>query len=172
MEVIPTRRETCVVLTDSLSVIRWQFSMTWSLADIHLSRLTDAQCRWLPDESSWTVHLQDDGRWLADWTEPEPASPAPPSIAWLTWHMTWWWAGALRAVRGESRIAPTSAVWAGDAEVAAREIRDLAKQWIDLLDHLGRGAGRTDLAEAFAHRAARQLFLPVRCCRGGHPPLR
>ncbi|MFC8732658.1 DinB family protein [Luteimicrobium sp. NPDC057192] len=124
------------MLSDSLSVVRWQFSMTWALADFHLSRLTDAVCLWLPAESSWTVHLKDDGRWLADWAEPEPESPAAPSIAWLTWHVMWWWSGALQAAKGQPRLAPTDVTWAGSADAAVRNLRNLAAQWDELLDRL------------------------------------
>lgn len=84
--------------SNHLQTIRWQFDLTWRLADVHLPLLTDAACLWEPAPGSWTVRQSTDGKWRADWAESEP-NPAPPAtIGWLTWHVVWWWSGVVAAV--------------------------------------------------------------------------
>lgn len=123
--------------TDVVSVARWQFWMTWKLArEAHLPRLTTEMCLWLPHSDSWTVHLGADGRWLPDWSEPEPVDPPPPSIAWLTWHVSWWWSAALAVVRGEQPSPRTAVSWPGTAAATVSNLHDLAAAWTEATANL------------------------------------
>lgn len=125
------------MLTDSLSIARWQFGMAWRLADeFHLPRLTDAMCLWRPHPESWTVHRAPDGRWLPDWSDEDPLEPAPPSIAWLTWHLIWWWSDALTVLRGGQPAERREVSWPGSAASAGIEIRRIASEWCDAIDQL------------------------------------
>lgn len=120
--------------TDRLSLLKWQFSVAWRLTDLHLTRLTDAACLWKPSEDSWTVRMDDKGAWRADWTGEDPESPAPPTIAWLSWHVIWWWSGTLAAVAGDTPQEARSVAWPGDAHGAQSGIRSLSQSWSRLLD--------------------------------------
>jgi hypothetical protein len=116
--------------TDSLAIARWQFRLAWGLADeVHLRRLTDDACLWLPHPDSWTVRDDDTGRWVADWVEPEPMNAPPPSIAWLTWHMLWWWSGALSTVSGGDPGRRDEVYWPGTTRETVTQLRDLASRW-------------------------------------------
>jgi hypothetical protein len=129
------------VNTDSLSIARWQFRMAWGLADNHyLDRLTDQTCLGLPDPDSWTVRATADGRWVADWTEPEPADPRPPSVGWLTWHILWWWCDALAVVRGDRPGLRADVFWPGTAKGVVTELRRLASEWDAATQNLDRQA--------------------------------
>lgn len=100
------------------------------LADNHyLDRLTDGTCLWLPHPDSWTVRATADGRWVADWAEPEPVDPRPPSVGWLTWHILWWWSDALAVVRGDRPGLRTDVFWPGTAQGVVTELRRLASEW-------------------------------------------
>jgi hypothetical protein len=88
--------------TDALAVARWQFGVAWGLTQVHLARLNDEACLWLPSPQSWTVRAGSEGLWHADWTGSDPDSPAPPSIGWLTRYVIWWWSGTLSAIRGDT----------------------------------------------------------------------
>lgn len=123
--------------TDSLALVRWQFRMTWSLADdVHLPRVTDELCRWQPRPTSWTVREAADGRWLADWADEDPVDPPPPSIGWLTWHVLWWWSDALSVVRGGAPAKRADVTWPGSAAATVAELRRLAREWRDAIAEL------------------------------------
>lgn len=115
---------------DRLAIARWQFDLAWGLADrVHLPRLTDDICLWLPHADSWTVRQTSRGRWEADWTEPEPTDAPPPSIGWLTWHLLWWLSDALSVIGGGNPGMRTDVYWPGSADGVVTDLRQLAKQW-------------------------------------------
>lgn len=79
-----------------------------------------------PTELHWTVHPGDDLRWHPDWANTEPNPIPVPTIAWLTWQMTWWWSTALDDLAA-----------LGTGAAAVDEIRSLAAQWRDAVAELG-----------------------------------
>jgi hypothetical protein len=78
------------VAADSEFLIR-QFEMAWKLTTFHLAGLTTEECLWLPARKGLHVHHVPDGAWRADWPDHEGYDLGPPSIAWLTWHLGFWW---------------------------------------------------------------------------------
>ena len=86
-------------------------------------------CLWQPHPESWTVHPAPNGRWLPDWADEDPVEPPPPSIAWLTWHVIWWWSEALAVLRGSQPAQRTDVFWPGTADAAVAEIRRIAQEW-------------------------------------------
>mgnify|MGYP002623320084 CR=1 FL=1 len=110
-----------------LDTLRWQFDLTWRLAQHYLPELTDDACLWAPAPDAWTVRKDSEGRWRADWAAAEP-DPAPPTtIGWLTWHVIWWWSGAAAALVGNAPPARDDAPWPGDAASAVARIGVLAE---------------------------------------------
>lgn len=106
-----------------LDTVRWQFRVGWSLAtDIHLPRLTDELCLWMPHPTASTVRRRDDGTWIADWTEPEPGQSWHSTVAWLTWHLQWWLTSALAEVRHESVPDHEAIRWPGSADGTRTEL--------------------------------------------------
>ncbi|NWG52905.1 MAG: DinB family protein [Hydrogenophilaceae bacterium] len=119
-----------------LPILRRQFELTWRLAVEHLPALTDAMCLWRPAPGAWTVRQGDDGAWRPDWADAEP-SPAPPvTIAWLTWHMDWWWSGLISAVRNEPQRPRECVHWPGSAALVIARLDALAADWKRELDRL------------------------------------
>jgi DinB superfamily len=128
------------VLRPELELIRWQFDLTWSLLDLHLSGLTEQQTLWEPAPGAWTVRRQPDGRWLPDWVEPEPEPPPSSSIGWVTWHVLWWWGETVAHLTGEPVPAREDVTWPGSAAAATAAIRALGDRWVALLPTLDLGA--------------------------------
>jgi hypothetical protein len=62
-----------------LAVLQRQLAMTWTLGELLLDGLSDADCFWEPVPGSWMVRLTADGTWRPDWEEPEP-DPAPAAV--------------------------------------------------------------------------------------------
>lgn len=122
-----------------LETLRWQFGLTWRLAEVHLPALTDEACFWEPAPGAWTVRQSADGGWRPDWEVPEP-DPAPPvTIGWLTWHLIWWWSALLAAIRNEPTIPRDEVLWPGSASAAVGRLRRLAAEWTELLSAFDEG---------------------------------
>lgn len=116
--------------------LRWQFELVWALAEVHLDALVDDDFLWQPSELVWTVRPGDDGRWRPDWADTEPDPIPVPTIAWLTWHIDWWWSVTLAHARGGSAPDRTDVTWPGSGSAAVTRLRDLAGQWRALLEAL------------------------------------
>jgi hypothetical protein len=123
----------------------WQFDLTWALADLHLSALGEDDFLWEPAPLCWTVRPDAAGVWRPDWSDTEPDPIPVPTIAWLTWHISWWWSTTLDRVTGETPRDRDGVVWPGDGPGAVSEVRDLAARWRELLAELDAEHVRTAL---------------------------
>jgi hypothetical protein len=133
--------------SSQLETLQWQFGLAWRLAGYHLPALTDAACLWEPARQCWTVHQGADGKWRPDWAETEPDPVPATTIGWLTWHLIWWWSGALRAVRDESAIPREEVFWPGSADGVREKLEMLSRDWSAMLA----GLTDADLEKPFAH---------------------
>lgn len=122
--------------TSRCELLRWQFDLTWSLLDYHLERLDDADPLWEPARLCWTVHLSDDGSWVPDWSEQEPDPIPVPTVAWVTWHIGWWWSVTIDHMRGRTPRERTDVLWPGDAATTVEWLHGLRAAWVDVLDGL------------------------------------
>ncbi len=119
-----------------LETLKWQFRLTWQLADYHLPRLTDDMCLWEPAAGSWSVRKARDDKWYPDWVEPEP-DPAPTvTIGWLTWHIIWWWSGLLAKIREEAPLPRQEITWPGNASAVVMKLQELSEEWTEALNKL------------------------------------
>lgn len=132
--------------SSELQTLRWQFGLTWRLAEVHLPALTDEACLWEPAPSSWTVRKSAEG-WHPDWAEIEPDLAPPVTIGWLSWHLIWWWSSLLSALRNETPVARGDVLWPGSAAAAVLLIRALSSEWSDALSLLD----ESDLERPFAY---------------------
>lgn len=122
-----------------LQTLQWQFRLTWKLAEVHLPLLTDEACLWEPAPSAWTVCCSEDGKWRPDWAVPEPDPIPPVTIGWVTWHLTWWWSGALATIRKEIPLAHDQVFWPGSAEAVRSRLEALSTEWANFLSGLQDG---------------------------------
>jgi hypothetical protein len=113
-------------------VLTWQLGLAWSLGELRLAGLTDAECHWAPVPGAWAVR-EEGGRWRADWVEPEPEPPPGTTVGWLTWHLTWWWGGLVGHALDEP-VPPREQVdWPGSAAAAVARIGALHDRWAAIL---------------------------------------
>jgi hypothetical protein len=82
-----------------------QLDTAWKLASFHLEGLTTDECLWRPAAKGLHVKRERDGTWRADWPEREAYEIGPPSIAWLTWHVGFWWSMAIDHSFGGGTLA-------------------------------------------------------------------
>ena len=113
-----------------------QLDTAWRLTSYHLDGLTTRECLWRPAERGPHVYLGPDGAWRADWPEHEGYHLGPPSIAWLTWHLGFWWSMALDHSFGAGELAREDVTWPGEADAVRQWIGGLHTRWRVALDDL------------------------------------
>ena len=112
---------------------RRQFELAWSLAELHLEALVDEDFLWEPASLCWTVRQDEAGVWRPDWAEVEPDPIPVPTIAWLSWHIDYWWSAAIAALADRKGRDPSEVIWAGDGPAAVTRVRALAADWRNVL---------------------------------------
>lgn len=115
--------------SDSLAMLRRQFATAWALASYHLDGLTTDECLWRPAAKGPHVRRRADGGWAADWPDHEGYDLGPPSIAWTSWHILFWWSMALDHNFGAATLAREDVAWPGDADGVRAAIAGLQVRW-------------------------------------------
>ncbi|MFD5659439.1 DinB family protein [Streptomyces hirsutus] len=117
-------------------LLHWQFDLTWSLFEYHLERLEPDDFLWEPTPHCWTLHRSADGTWEPDWAETEPDPVPVPTIAWVSWHIGWWWSMTLDHTRGRRPRKRTDITWPGEGAPTVQWLRGLRTEWQAFLDNL------------------------------------
>jgi hypothetical protein len=112
-----------------------QLDIAWKLARYHLDGLTTDDCLWRPAERGLHVYCEG-GRWTLDWPPKEEYGAGPPNIAWIGWHMLFWWSMALDWNFGSTTLNREDVAWPGDADVLRRELETLYDKWRGELEAL------------------------------------
>ncbi|MFJ6953533.1 DinB family protein [Micromonospora aurantiaca (nom. illeg.)] len=118
------------------ALLRRQFDLTWALAEYHLDRLEPGDFLWEPAALCWTMRQDPAGGWRADWADTEPDPVPVPTIAWLTWHIGWWWSVAADHVRQRPARERDDIRWPGPGAETVAWLRELRSEWTDTLDGL------------------------------------
>ena len=114
---------------DSRALLQRQLGLEWRFArDFILGRIDDELALWSPVADPCTVRRTDDG-WAADWPDEDGDTPAIATIAWILWHIEWWWADTLSRVGGGDPLPPAQHLWSGGTD----QIEALKRQWDDVL---------------------------------------
>ncbi|WP_441291307.1 DinB family protein [Sorangium sp. KYC3313] len=106
-----------------------QFEIAWQLTSFHLDGLSTEECLWRPADQGLHVRQTPDGEWRADWPEHEGYDLGPPSIAWLTWHLGFWWSMVLDHAFGDGALARENVTWPGNADDVRAWLGGLQGQW-------------------------------------------
>lgn len=113
-----------------------QLETVWKLTSHHLDGLTTEECLWRPGRAGLHVHHAADGTWRADWPTHEGYDLGPPSVAWVTWHIGFWWSMALDHSFGEGTLTRETVLWPGSADAVRVEIGRLEGEWRTRLERL------------------------------------
>jgi hypothetical protein len=117
-------------------LLSWQFDLTWSLFAYHLELLEPDDFLAEPAPVCWTLRPADGGGWVPDWADTEPDPVPAPTIAWLTWHIGWWWTVAIDHVDGRRPHDRTEIHWPGSGEPTVNWMRELRTAWAAVLSRL------------------------------------
>lgn len=115
--------------SDSLPMLKRQLATAWALTHYHLDGLTTAECLWRPAAKGLHVRRDETGRWRADWPDHEGYDLGPPSIAWTSWHILFWWSMALDRNFGPGGLAREDVAWPGNADGVRAAIEELHARW-------------------------------------------
>ncbi|GAA1459898.1 DinB family protein [Nocardiopsis exhalans] len=116
-------------------LLRDQYDMTWALFEYHLERLQPEDFLWEPAELCWTLRQGPGGVWTPDWADSEPDPVPVPTIAWLTWHIGWWWTVTLDHTLGRTPQERAEIRWPGE-ERTADWLRGLNLDWVEALSEV------------------------------------
>jgi hypothetical protein len=75
-----------MMMGQTVELLRTQMRIAWEGLSTSLLGLTDEEFYWQPVENCWTVHLDDRGKWITDYAEPEPEPPPFTTIGWRLVH--------------------------------------------------------------------------------------
>lgn len=113
-----------------------QLETAWQLTEFHLNGLDTEECLWRPARAGLHVHRAPSGAWQADWPEHERYDLGPPSIAWVTWHLGFWWSMVLDHSFGDGTLSRESVTWPGDADGMRAWLGGLQQRWRNELERL------------------------------------
>jgi hypothetical protein len=113
-----------------------QFDTAWKLATVHLDGLSTEECLWRPAKAGLHVRRERDGQWHAEWPQHERYDLGPPSIAWVTWHIVFWWSMVLDHSFGDATLSREHVDWPGSAEGVRDRIADLHGRWKEILEQV------------------------------------
>ncbi|MCR8842491.1 DinB family protein [Paenibacillus sp. SC116] len=123
-----TNKDMLVPNDPTQGTLQFQYDISCQLLDIHLTDLTDDEYSWRPAPKG--LHMTyDSGIWRADWPDSESYEIGPPSIAWLTWHITYWWSMVLDHSFGDGTLQHESVPCYGSASEAIDRIYLIKNKW-------------------------------------------
>ncbi len=114
-----------------------QLETAWKLAELHLDGLSTDECLWRPADRGLHVHREGDGRWRADWPDREGYDIGPASVAWITWHIAFWWSMVLDHSFGDAKLTREDVTWPGDADSVRAHLLGLKNAWTTRIAALG-----------------------------------
>ncbi|GAC1614425.1 MAG: DinB family protein [Gemmatimonadaceae bacterium] len=113
-----------------------QFDTAWALALVHLDGLATEECLWQPAHIGLHVDQGQDRQWRAQWPDHEGYALGPPSIAWLTWHIDFWWSMVLNHSFGDGTLRREDVVWPGSADKVRKRLGLLQTEWRQVLEQV------------------------------------
>ncbi|MFC7625165.1 DinB family protein [Microlunatus sp. GCM10028923] len=126
--------------------LAFQLDVSSMLLDYHLAGLSAEDLTWAPAPTHWTMHQGESGTWEPDWADVEPDPVPVPNVAWVSWHLIWWWSCTLADVRGQSAPGRTELGWQPDPDWIRSKLAELRTAWSAVLTDLT----EADLAEPSA----------------------
>ena len=112
-----------------------QFELSWRLLEYHFNGLDDDECLWKPCSNGLYVEKKHDG-WFSDWPESEGYEIGPPNIAWLTWHIIFWWSMVFDYSFGNGNLQREDVHWIGSMNDVKNAISQFHHDWLDKLNSL------------------------------------
>jgi hypothetical protein len=115
--------------------ILFQLDMCWQLYLYHANNIEESEALWVFSPTGLQVRKQEDA-WCVDWPETERYEIGPSSIAWIMWHIIYWWSTAIDYNFGDGALKKEDIHWPGSVEKAKATISSLHDTWVSELNDL------------------------------------
>lgn len=112
-----------------------QFEVSWKLLEIHLSDLDDEECIWKSSKKGLFMN-KIANTWKPDWPETEAYDIGPPNIAWITWHIIFWWSMVIDYSFGKATLKLEDIQWPGNIAATKDKITNLRNQWMEFINKM------------------------------------
>lgn len=120
-----------------------QHETAWRLAAHHLDGLGLEECLWRPSTQGLHVGTPNDGCWRGEWPEHEGYDLGPPSMAWLLWHMVFWWSMVVDHSFGDATLERDSIYCPADPDAVGVLLKALHDEWTERVSGLSEDALRS-----------------------------
>jgi hypothetical protein len=124
----------------------FQLDISWQLLEYHFTGLEEEECLWKPSAKGLHVNKKQ-GIWCADWPDSEAYEIGPSSIAWITWHITFWWSMVFDYSFSKGALTRETVPWPGSFIEARDKIIQLHDEWRTILETMSEeellSSGRT-----------------------------
>jgi hypothetical protein len=117
------------------NMINFQFDISWQLLEYHLNGIDEEECLWQPSVRGLHVHKETD-LWRSDWPDTESYDIGPASIAWLTWHILFWWSMVMDYSFGSGTMTREEVQWPGSIKAVKEKVAQLRKDWTAAVEAL------------------------------------
>lgn len=97
-----------------------QLELAWSLLDYHLSDISVKEMSFEVTQPSVSTQ---------GFPETEGYDIGMPTIAWILWHMDFWWSMALNHNFGDGHLKVDDISWPNDVNSAYAHLTNLKNQW-------------------------------------------
>jgi hypothetical protein len=119
-----------------IDVLLKQYEIAWSLTSYHLTNLSSEECLWRPSRKGLHVFISRDGHWRGEWPDHEGYDLGPPSIAWLLWHMGFWWSMTINHSFENATLEKDAVTCPGNGDEVVSWLRAFDTRWRSLLSDI------------------------------------
>lgn len=109
--------------------ILFQLDISWQLFLYHVKQLTDEEAFWCKTAEGLQIRKNKE-QWIPDWPDTEEYKIGPSSIAWILWHMLYWWKIVINSSFGDGSLQKEDVAWPGNVDNAIEEIVKLHDEWV------------------------------------------
>ena len=120
------------------------FDFVWERLRKRVDGLDRDEYFWEPAADSWTIREQD-GRWIADWADPDPVPAPVTTIAWRLWHIADCLASYVAPHLGDWPLPGEYRDWFGEVEPALAALDTAHDAFRERITDLGEEGLRTEL---------------------------
>lgn len=113
-----------------------QLNISWQLLSYHLNDLSIEECLWQPAKKGIYLTQNEAGQWIGGFPESEGYDAGPTNIAWITWHIEFWWAMTLNHSFGDATLAVNDIQWQESLTDIKSRFEELKNNWVDKLANL------------------------------------
>ncbi len=113
-----------------------QFEISWQLLSYHLNDLTIEECLWKPTEKGVFLTQIDENTWKGSFPDSEEYEFGPPNIAWLTWHIDFWWTMVINHSFEDGSSSSDQIEWKPSVIDIKNRFEELKSEWIKRVSSL------------------------------------